>query len=64
MGAYFPRFFYGWVVLACVSTVFLLTYGLQYSFGVFFTTMLPDLGWSRASLASAFSLYSLVRLAT
>jgi MFS family permease len=60
MGAYFPRFFYGWVVLACVSTVLLLTYGVQYSFGVFFTSMLPDLGWSRASLASAFSLYSLV----
>ena len=54
------RIFYGWVVLACVSTVLLLTYGVQYSFGVFFTTMLPDLGWSRAGLAGAFSLYSLV----
>jgi MFS family permease len=40
--------------------VLLLTYGVQYAFGVFFTTMLPDLGWSRASLAGAFSLYSLV----
>jgi MFS family permease len=38
----------------------LLTYGVQYAFGVFFTTMLPDLGWSRAGLAGAFSLYSLV----
>jgi hypothetical protein len=36
----------------------LLTCGLQYSFGVLFTTMLPDLGWSRASMASTFSLYS------
>jgi MFS family permease len=60
MGADVPRFFYGWVVLACVSLVLLLTYGMQYSFGVFLTTMLPDLGWSRASLAGAFSLYSLV----
>jgi MFS family permease len=47
-------------LLSIVSLVLLLTYGLQYFFGVFFTTMLPDLGWSRASLASAFSLYSLV----
>jgi MFS transporter, OFA family, oxalate/formate antiporter len=54
------QIFYGWVVLACVSVVLLLTYGVQYSFGVFFTTMLQDLGWSRASLAGAFSLYSLV----
>jgi OFA family oxalate/formate antiporter-like MFS transporter len=52
--------YYGWVVLACVSVVLLLTYGVQYSFGVFFTTMLRELGWSRASLAGAFSLYSLV----
>lgn len=54
------QIFYGWVVLACVSVVLLVTYGVQYSFGVFFTTMLQDLGWSRASLAGAFSLYSLV----
>ena len=60
MGADVPRLFYGWVVLACVSLVLLLTYGMQYSFGVFLTIMLPDLGWSRASLAGAFSLYSLV----
>jgi MFS family permease len=38
----------------------LLTYGAQYSFGVFFSAMLSELGWSRTSLAGAFSLYSLV----
>jgi sugar phosphate permease len=54
------QIFYGWVVLACVSLVLLLTYGVQYSFGVFFAMMLQDLGWSRASLAGALSLYSLV----
>jgi MFS family permease len=52
--------FYGWIVLTCVSTVLLVTYGVQYAFGVFFTAMLHDLGWSRARLAGAFSLYSLV----
>ena len=60
MGAGPPRMFYGWTVLACVSTVLLVTYGVQYAFGIFFTAMLHDLGWSRASLAGAFSLYSLV----
>src|SRR5215510_545203 len=54
------QIFYGWVVLASVSVVMLLTYGVQYSFGIFFTAMLQDLGWSRASLAAAFSLYSLL----
>ena len=60
MGAGTSRLFYGWIVVACVSTVLLLTYGMQYSFGVLFSAMLHDLGWSRASLAGAFSLYSLV----
>jgi MFS family permease len=55
-----PRVFYGWIVLTCVSTVLFVTYGVQYAFGVFFPTMLHDLGWSRARLAGAFSLYSLV----
>ena len=60
MGAGPARVFYGWIVLTCVSTILLVTYGVQYSFGVFFPPMLHDLGWSRASLAGAFSLYSLV----
>jgi MFS transporter, OFA family, oxalate/formate antiporter len=60
MSACSPRVFSGWVVLACTSAILLLTYGVQYSFGVFFATMLQDLGWSRARLAGAFSLYSLV----
>ncbi len=52
--------FYGWIVVACAFTVMLLAYGAQYSFGVFFSAMLDELGWSRAKLAGAFSLYSLV----
>ena len=52
--------FYGWIVAGCASAVMFLTYGAQYSFGVFFSAMLQELGWSRASLAGAFSLYSLV----
>ncbi len=37
-----------------------LTYGVQYSFGVFLPAMLEELGWQRASLAGAFSLYTMV----
>lgn len=52
--------FYGWIVAGCACIVLLLAYGAQYSFGVFFVAMLDELGWSRASLAGAFSLYSMV----
>lgn len=56
-----PRtFFYGWIVTACAFLVLFLTYGVQYSFGVFLPAMLDDLGWRRGSLAGAFSLYTMV----
>jgi len=56
-----PRtIFYGWIVTACAFLVLFLTYGVQYSFGVFLPAMLDDLGWQRASLAGAFSLYIMI----
>lgn len=52
--------FYGWIVVGCAFLVLFLTYGVQYSFGVFVPAMVDELGWQRASLGGAFSLYSLV----
>ena len=40
--------------------VLLVAYGSQYAFGVFFAALLDEFGWSRAQLAGAFSLYTLV----
>jgi len=56
----FPSLFYGWVVTACAFAVLFVTYGVQYSFGVFLPAMLNELGWQRASLGGAFSLYTMV----
>ena len=52
--------FYGWIVTACAFVVLFLTYGIQYSFGVFLPAMLNELGWQRAEIAGAFSLYTMV----
>ena len=52
--------FYGWIVTACAFLVLFLTYGVQYSFGVFLPEMLNELGWQRAEIAGAFSLYTMV----
>jgi MFS family permease len=55
-----PRpIFYGWIVTSCAFLILFLTYGVQYSFGVFLPAMLADLGWQRASIAGAFSLYTM-----
>ena len=52
--------FYGWIVVGCAFLVLFLTYGVQYSFGVFVPPMMDELGWQRASLGGAFSLYSMI----
>jgi MFS family permease len=54
------RPFYGWIVASCAFMVMFLTYGIQYSFGVFLPALLEEFGWTQASLAGAFSLYTLV----
>jgi len=35
-----------------------MAYGAQFSFGVFFSALLEEFGWSRAALSGAFSLYA------
>ena len=49
---------YGWIVVAAAFTVLFLAYGVQYSFGLFFTALTEEFGWSRASLSGVFSLYA------
>jgi len=51
------RFFYGWVVVACAFIVLCVTYGIQFSFGVFMPSISADTGWDRASLSLPYSLY-------
>jgi MFS family permease len=51
-------FHYGWVVVAAAFTVLFVAYGVQYTFGVFFTALVEEYGWSRAGLSGVFSLYA------
>lgn len=51
---------YGWIVVGAAFTVLFLAYGVQYSFGLFFTALTEEFGWSRASLSGVFSLYAAV----
>ena len=50
--------FYGWVVVGAAFSVLFLTYGVQYSFSLFFAALTAEFGWSRASLSGVFSLYA------
>jgi len=50
--------FYGWVVVGAASSVLFMAYGAQFSFGVFFSALPEEFGWSRAALSGVFSLYA------
>jgi len=56
-----PRFFYGWVVVAAAFCVALVSYGVQYSFGIFLKPLSEDFGWSRTLVSGAASLFMFSR---
>ena len=55
-----PGLYLGWLVVAGAFSVLAISYGMQFSFGVFLPYMSADLGWDRSTLTAPFSLYVLV----
>jgi MFS family permease len=55
------RFFYGYIIISVLFVIQLLMFGPRGSYGVFFKPFTDDFGWSRALIAGAFSLSSLVQ---
>jgi MFS family permease len=49
--------FRGWLVVAAAFSVLFLSYGLQFSYGVFVSGLATELGWSRAQTALPYSIY-------
>ncbi|MCX5915431.1 MAG: MFS transporter, partial [Deltaproteobacteria bacterium] len=55
-----PRIFYGWIITGLVFLNLAVSYGAQYSFGVFFPALIEEFHWNRQNLAGAFSLYTFI----
>jgi MFS family permease len=53
-------FFYGYIVVLAASLIMLVSWGTQYSFGVFFKPVLNEFGWSRAVTSGAYSLNMII----
>ena len=51
------KIFYGWVVVASFALLVAVSFGIVYSFGVFFSSFEDDFGWSRAKVSTLFSLH-------
>jgi len=56
-----PKFFYGWVIAGFASLVMVVCFGVQYSFGIFFKSLIVEFGWTRAATSGIFSLYMIIR---
>lgn len=54
------RFYYGWVVLAACLVFITVSYGIRFSFGVFFKPLETEFGWTRALTSGIFSVYMLL----
>ncbi len=52
------KFFYGWIITGLVFLNLAVSYGAQYSFGVFFPALIEEFKWNRQNLAGAFSFYA------
>ncbi len=55
-----PRFLYGYVIVLAAFVIMTLTFGINYTFGVFFNPLSTDFGWTRAVTSAAYSLCTLV----
>ncbi len=51
-----PRFFYGYIVVMAAFLIFVVSFGIHHSYGVFFKPLLNEFGWTRAIISGAFSL--------
>lgn len=50
-------FFYGWVILIASLAIGIISFGIRYSFGVFFNSLETEFGLSRAATSGIFSIY-------
>jgi len=50
-----PSFFYGYVMVFISTIIMTLTFGVNYSFGIFFTPLRTEFGWTKAVTSVAYS---------
>ncbi len=55
------KFFYGWVIVAVCSLALAITWGIGYSYSVFFKPLVAYFNWDRATVSAVYSLFLLVR---
>jgi MFS family permease len=54
------RIYYGWIVLVVCLLLVTMSYGIRFSFGVFFKALEQDFAWTRAMMSGVFSIHMLL----
>jgi len=49
-------FFYGYIIVLVSTVVMTMSFGVNYSFGVFFTPLRAEFGWTKAVTSAAYSI--------
>jgi MFS family permease len=49
------RFFYGYIIVFSSFVILMMTFGINYSFGVFFKPLIATFGWDRGTTSGAYS---------
>jgi len=49
------RLYYGYIIVFSCFIIMVMTFGINYSFGVFFKPLLTEFGWTRATTSGAYS---------
>jgi MFS family permease len=55
-----PVIFYGYIIAIASFSILLVTYGVRFSYGIFFTPMSTELGWNSATTSLAYSFSMIV----
>lgn len=55
------RFFYGWIIVAVSVITIAVTYGIMYSYSVFFKPLVDYFHWDRATVSSVYSMALVLR---
>jgi MFS family permease len=56
-----PRLSYAWVIVLVCTLMMVITYGLMYSYSVFFKPLADYFGWDRATVSSVYSASLIIR---
>jgi MFS family permease len=55
-----PSFFYGYIIVFVSTIVMTLTFGVNYSFGIFFTPLRAEFGWTKAVTSVGYSVLTFI----